>query len=167
MVERRRGGWVGGLVLILLGVIFLIQQINPDLIGGWIFLIGLALVFLVAYVMTRQYGFLIPGCILLGLGIPVALMEQDIVSDPTGQGGLVVFGLGLGFVAIWLVDMLVARGRPGAFWPLIPGVILFLVGISILAENEQWLTDIGQWWPLVLIIIGVWILIDRLLRKPS
>jgi hypothetical protein len=167
MVERRRGGWVGGLVLILLGVIFLIQQIKPDLIGGWVFIIGLALVFLVAYVMTRQYGFLIPGCIFLGIGIPLALTESNIVADTTGEGGLIVLGLALGFLAIWLVDMLVARGRPGAWWPLIPGVILFLVGVSILSENQAWLQDIGQWWPLILIVIGVWILFDRFLRRPS
>lgn len=167
MVERRRGSWVGGLVLIILGAIFLINQLNPDLISGWIFLTGLALIFLAAYVSTRQYGFLIPGCIFLGLGVPVALMDNKVIADSTGQGGLVVVGLGLGFVAIWLIDTLVARGRPGAWWPLIPGVILLLVGASILAENQGWLASIGQWWPLIFIIIGVWILLDRLLRRPS
>ena len=34
MHERRRGGWIGGLVLIMLGVVFLIEQFRPEVFGG-------------------------------------------------------------------------------------------------------------------------------------
>lgn len=38
MRENRRG-WIGGLVLILLGVIFLANELFPDALGGWAFLV--------------------------------------------------------------------------------------------------------------------------------
>jgi hypothetical protein len=166
MEERRRGGWFGGLILIILGLFFLVNQVAPDFFGGWMFLVGLGLVFLVGYVATRQYGYLIPGCILTGLGIPVAFLERGGYSDAT-QGGLVVFGLGLGFFAILIIDYLVERGpRPGRWWPIIPGGILTIVGAALLSDNEQWLNTVGKWWPLVFIVIGIWIIFDRLIRRP-
>ncbi len=173
-MHTHRGGVVGGLILILLGVLFLVQQALPDFFGGWLFLVGLAVVFLVAYIATRQYGYLIPGCILMGLGIPLAVIQiqtsqpgwaVDTVS--TDQGGFLVLGLGLGFVAIFLIDLLVSRGRPGVWWPLIPGGIITLAGLAILSQNEQWLQSLGQWWPLALIIVGIWIIVSRVARRPS
>jgi hypothetical protein len=164
-MQQRRGGLIGGLILILLGIVFLVQQLYPDLIGGWVFLVGLGVIFLLAYAFSRQYGFLIPGCIFVGLGVPVALLETNTLAE-ADNGGIVVLGLGLGFVAIWLVDMLVERGRPGGWWPLIPGGILTLVGAGILAENLSYLAAIGKWWPLLLILLGLWIIVDRL-RRPS
>ena len=99
------------------------------------------------------------------MGIPLALEETKTLIDTSGEGGLIVLGVGLGFVAIWLIDLLVTRGRPGGWWPLIPGVICVLVGVSIIMENQEWLESIGQWWPLIFIFVGVAILVDRM-RQP-
>jgi hypothetical protein len=172
-MHSNRGGIVGGLILILLGLGFLVQQAFPDYFSGWLFLVGLALIFLVAYIATRQYGYLIPGCILMGLGIPLAVVQIQtsqmgwyVSSLSLDEGGLVVLGLGLGFVAIYVIDLLVSRGRPGGWWPLIPGGIVTLAGLAILSQNEQWLDSIGMWWPVIFIIIGCWIIVDRLIRRP-
>jgi hypothetical protein len=109
-MHSNRGGIVGGLILILLGLGFLVQQAFPDYFSGWLFLVGLALIFLVAYIATRQYGYLIPGCILMGLGIPLAVVQIQtsqmgwyVSSLSLDEGGLVVLGLGLGFVAIYVI----------------------------------------------------------------
>ena len=173
-MQRNRGSLVGGLILILLGLAFLVQQALPDYFGGWLFLVGLALVFLVAYIATREYGYLIPGCILMGLGIPFAVVQLQtsqggwVISGVNAEeGGIFVLGLGLGFVAIFLIDLLVARGRPGGWWPLIPGGIITLAGLAILSENEQWLESIGQWWPLIFIFIGVAIILSLVRRRPK
>jgi hypothetical protein len=163
-MNGKRGGWVGGVVLILLGVVFLVQQFAPELFGGWMFLLGLGLIFLVAYALSRQYGFLIPGAILTGLGVGVALIETQTLTGE-GEGGVIVLALGVGFLAIWLIDLLVSRSRPGGWWPLIPGGIMTIVGAAILSGNESWLENLGQWWPVIFIIIGVWILVERYLRR--
>jgi hypothetical protein len=165
-MRNKRAGWVGGLVLILLGVVFLVEQFFPGALGGWTFLLGLGLIFLVAYFLGQQYGFLIPGSILTSLGIGVALIENGVISAASEDGVMVTL-LGLGFLAIWLVDLLVSRARPMGWWPIIPGGILTLVGIALLSENEAWLDSVGQWWPIVFIIVGVWILLERIIRRPS
>lgn len=162
-MRQRRGSYVAGLVLIILGVLFLVEQLAPDTLGGWMFLLGLGLVLLIGYVLTRQYGYLIPGCIMTGLGIPVALVETNTVVG--SDDGIIVLGLALGFLAIWLIDSIVARSRPAGWWPLIPGVILLLVAASILMEYEAWMQEIGLWWPVVLIAVGVFIILDRALRR--
>ena len=163
---HRRSGWVGGLILIGLGVLFLLQQYAPEWVGGWLFLVGLGVIFLVAYLLNKQYGFLIPGCILTGLGIGVALIG-DANTDSPQEGGVVVIALGLSFLAIWLVDMIVARGRPGHWWPLIPGGLLTVVGLTLVTDNQALWEKIGQWWPLIFILLGVWIIFDRVIRRPS
>ena len=169
---KRRGGVVGGLLLICLGVAFMVQQRYPQAFGAWMIVAGLALFFLVAYFYTREYGFLIPGCILMGIGLPLAYVQY--ATDQTGivingmsldQGGLIVMGLGLGFVSIWLIDLLVSRGRPGGWWPLVPGGLLLAAGLAMSSDNEQWLETISQWWPLVFIFIGCGILLQVLRRR--
>ena len=165
MGEKRRG-WVGGLVLIMLGVVFLMNELFPGVLGGWTFLAGLGIVFLVAYILGKQYGFLIPGCILTGLSVALALVENGIVSVDV-EDGVIVGLLGLSFLAIWLIDLLVSRGRPLGWWPIIPGAILTVVGAALFTDNEAWLESIGQWWPVIFIIVGVWILLEGIIRRPS
>jgi hypothetical protein len=171
MRERRRGV-VGGLILIALGIVFLVAQRYPEAFGAWMFLVGLAVIFLAVYLYTREYGFLIPGCILMSIGVPLAIIQYQtaqpgmvIESMSPDQGGFVVLGLGLGFICIWLIDLLVARGRPGGWWPLIPGGLLLAAGLAITSGNEQWLDTIGQWWPLIFIVIGGGILLQVIRRK--
>ena len=68
MDEKNRGRIVAGVVLIFLGLVFLANQF----VGGFsdaaiLFLIGA--VFLAGYFYSKSYGLLIPGCILMGLGV--------------------------------------------------------------------------------------------------
>lgn len=170
--HERRGGVIGGLLLICLGVAFLVQQRYPQAFGAWMIVVGLALFFLFAYLYTREYGFLIPGCILMGIGLPLAYVQYAteqtgivIGSMSVDQSGLIVMGLGLGFIAIWLIDLLVSHGRPGGWWPLVPGGLLMAVGLAISSDNEQWLETISQWWPLVFIFIGGGILLQVVRRR--
>lgn len=160
-----RGGWVGGVVLILLGVLLQVEAAYPGVLGGWAFLLVLGVLFLAAYLVDRQYGFLIPGCILAGLGVAVALVENGVVSAAQ-EGGAITGILGLSFLAIWLIDRLVSGGRPAGWWPIIPGGILAVAGATLFTDNEAWLQSIGRWWPAIFIVIGVWILLERA-RRPS
>ena len=58
--RRHRGGVVGGAILITIGVMALLSQI-PGLNAGLFFLPALGAIFLVAGVLSRQIGLLIPG----------------------------------------------------------------------------------------------------------
>ena len=133
----RRPELFAGLLLIGLGVLLFVAMqsgVGPEAIPAVI-----GAVFLVAYAVTRSYGFLIPGGILTGLGT------------------VVVLGLGTGFLLVAVVDQIVEGVHPARLWPLIPGGILALVGISELEGT----TEVLRWWPLLLVAAGVWLIVTR------
>ena len=138
---------VPGLILIILGIVFLLTQYFE--FGPGLFLILLGLIFLIPYAFTRSYGLLIPGCILAGIGVGLAFERTLSRPDVT-----VSVGLGLAFVAIFLVQFIVAGSSH--WWPLVPGGILLLVGFAELAPQGQALLEKG--WPLLLIAIGLAVL---------
>jgi hypothetical protein len=65
--------------------------------------------------------------------------------------------LGGGFLAIWVVS-LVLRLAEHHWWPLIPGGILSVVGVLVMAGGEA--RRLLEWWPIILVLIGVVILIQ-------
>lgn len=138
---------VPALVLIGIGVALLIAQTTG--IGGEAIVAVIGAGFLLAYAATRQYGFLIPGSIMSGLGVGIVYETQVAGSN----GAPVLIGLGVGFLAIYAIDGFVRRAS-AAWWPLIPGGILATIGVLIGAGREDWLSTAGAWWPVVLIIIG-------------
>lgn len=156
MAPRRS---VAGIILIALGVLFLLGQSLQ--IGGEAVVALIGAAFLVAYALTRQYGFLVPGGIMTGLGIGI------IYEDRLDAGGAaVLLGLGGGFLLIYVVSAL--RGRaPGDWWPLIPGGILTIIGLMLAANATGALAVIGRWWPAVLVIAGLFIILRRPARPAS
>ena len=153
MRQAQRNQVIPWVILIGLGLLFLFRdRIN---LGGGIVLAGLGAIFIAAYLASRNYGLLIPGCILAGLG----------AGEWIGSSSL---GLGLGFVAIFAIDTLV-RGRASAWWPLVPGVII--AGNAALEGNSAAVRTIRQaasdWWPLLLVLIGVLILVQSISRRQA
>ncbi len=94
----QRNEWVGGAVLIVIGIALLIGQYVGD--AGRFILLGIGLVLLVLFLVSRNPGALIGGGIVTGLGAGV-LAASSLEDDPAGAA--VLFGLGGGFVLVWLV----------------------------------------------------------------
>ncbi len=149
--HRRGGGAVGGMILIVAGVFFLLVNIFPRQIGpSFLLLVGLA--FLAAYFLgERNVGFLIPGSIIAGMGLGVLLAQ---LIPGRESGGIVVLCLGLGFIAIWLFEK-------GHQWALIPGGILVVIGALVASSELAQFSDLGRWWPVILILVGLWVLVRR------
>jgi hypothetical protein len=112
-----------------------------------LFLLGA--IFIAVYLFWNAYGWLIPGGILMGIGLD-SLGESAVPAF----GELSPIGLGLGFVSIYVID-LVYRGRT-SWWPLVPGIVLILSGLASGNEVLQRLLSIG--WPLVLVFFGLLLL---------
>lgn len=144
-----RGRIIAGAVLILLGVAFFAMQFLGD-IGSGAILFAVGAIFLVAYFMTRTYGFLIPGCILAGLGLG-QIAAQGGLFAVSGFSGI---GLGIGFIAIFVIDYIYSQHM--RWWPLIPGGIITVGGLASANQNLQELLSRG--WPLILVLIGLIIL---------
>jgi hypothetical protein len=155
LAVHRNDQWVGGAVLIAIGVALLLGQLYED-IEQYI-LLGIGIALLVLFAATRNPGTLIGGGIVTGLGLGViaaTMTEGDIA------GAAVLFGLGGGFIAVWLIGYLL-RMRETAFWPLIPGTILIIVGMVVLAGSEA-ADQVATLWPIVLIGLGVIVLVAAL-----
>ncbi|MBI5304516.1 MAG: hypothetical protein HY868_20450 [Chloroflexi bacterium] len=151
-----RARLIPGLILIVLGIVFMLMQYFE--FGPGLFLILLGFVFFIPYALTRSYGLLIPGCILAGLGIGM-VFERGTQTDITAP-----LGLGVGFIAIYVIHLIVARASH--WWPLIPGVVLLLVGITAGIPQAQTLLVKGGI-PLMLIVIGLAILAGQFVFRPG
>lgn len=136
-----------GLLLVAGGVLwFVIATTDLD---GTVIVPGVGVAFLVAYLTTRHYGLLIPAGILCGLGTGLVVAAQG------GPGGAIPLGLGLGFAAITVVDAILGDGE-AAWWPLIPGGILTVVGGSQIAG----IRDVGIYLvPIALVVVGLLLLL--------
>lgn len=139
-------------ILIGAGLLFFVQQVTPFDFGDFVMpVVGAA--FIAAYMNTRaayRVGFLIPGCILLGIGVGNLLESYS----PLGQWGWFdVSGLmlGLGFCLIWGFDR-------RQWWALIPGGILAASSLA-----NFWV--VTKLWPLALVGLGGYLLYEQYRRK--
>jgi len=153
--NKHRSELVGGGVLILLGVIFLIGQWLPEAIGMLIPLfIGLVLLFW--GVLVRHPGPIIPGGIMTGIGIGVLLTEQFF---PTANEAIFLFGFASGWVLITIMTALFTKETH--WWPLIVAAIMVVVAAA--ATFGGFLLTLLSWagnvWPLALILVGVYLII--------
>jgi hypothetical protein len=136
-----------GLLLVAGGVLWFVIVFTG--LDGTVVVPGVGVAFLVAYLTTRRYGLLIPAGILCGLGTGLVVAAQG------GPGGAVPLGLGLGFAAITAIDAVLGDGD-AAWWPMIPGGILIVVGGSQIAD----IRDIGIYLaPAALVVVGLYLLL--------
>jgi hypothetical protein len=148
-----------GIILIAVGVGGFAVNAFPQA-GGWIVaIVGLALLAVFAY--TRLYATLIPGGIVTGLGL--GIVASELLTNYNDNGGLIVGGLGLGFIAIWVIGALfsIPEHHP---WPLVPGGILLTIGVLLALGDTT--TQLLTYWPVVLIAIGL-IVVVRAMISPS
>jgi len=155
MEKSRRSGIASGVTLIVVGLLlFWLDRV--DLIGQETVFFVVGSVFLGAYLYGKNYGLLIPGCLLLGLGLGRSIGKADFVEHG------VMVGLGVGFIAIYLIALLYER--QSHWWPLIPGAVLLINAFSTFQSLMDFLFDN---WPLALVVIGIIILLSTLRRGGS
>ena len=156
---NQSGRLVGAAILIGLGLLFLLMNFAPSLDLGRLILIGLGGVFLVAAFLTRSPGLAIPGCILTGIGVGVWLVSGSPNFGGIDDGAIILICMGIGFAAIIPLTRLV--GSQPHWWPLIPGGILGGIGL-LMTFGEAGLSlleQVGRFWPVALILIGLFILL--------
>jgi hypothetical protein len=143
---------VFAVVLIVVGIGGFVSQlvdVTPVAGGVVVLLIGVGL--LGAFSLTRQYGYLIPGGIMTGLGAGIVVSEYLTLTGEA-SGGVIVLGLGLGFVSIWAVSSLLNLAQHH-WWPLIPGGILSTVGGALLIGGRT--VALLDYWYVAVIAVGL------------
>lgn len=166
----KKGNLTGGLILILLGVWFLAVQFVPQLEawshGKWsLYIIGIGLVFLIASITTNVPGLSIPAFIVGGIG--GLLYYQNVTGD--WDSWAYAWTLILGFIGLGLLFMSLQTRNKGTskagFILIFMSMIFFAIFGSFLGAPKE----IIQYWPLLLVIAGVWSMINALTgkRRPS
>lgn len=151
-MERR---YVQGLVLIVVGVALLLaMRTLPGLGDQSVLVVGALL--LVAYAFTGRYGLLVPAGILTGLGAGIA--ARDWVGADRAP---VMLGLGVGFLFVYVVDLAKSGRQAAEWWPLVPGGILVAIGLLRVLRGAGILQAMAAWWPMLLIVLGIWLLVRR------
>ncbi len=157
------GGWVAGLVLVAIGCFLLIGRWIPD--AGQYLVLAIGLILLIIFLATGEYGFLVPGGIVTGIGagIPLATAYEGQFG-----GGLFLVAMGIGFVLIWVLAE-VFRLRERNPWPLVPGLVLGTIGALVASGDRAYpLADaIGTAWPLILVVAGLVLLAGSVRRRSA
>ena len=158
----KRGSLVGGIILILIGGLILINQ----LVGGigiqisWpLILVGMGLLFILFGAIFGIGGLAVPGSILTGLGL--IFYYQDYTGDFTSW--TYMWALIPGFVGVGvLISGLINPGTGKGGWSLLAiSAVLFIIFAAIFGDlSDQWVLYIS----IAIIIIGVIGLIRGLIR---
>ncbi|TET51292.1 MAG: hypothetical protein E3J64_07120 [Anaerolineales bacterium] len=165
MNAGRRLPLVGGLLLIVVGGVLLAGQFVPDweieFSWPWIVIaVGAGLLFL--GLLTGQASMAIPACIVAGIG--GILLHQDLTGDWDSWGYM--WALIPGFAGVGTILAGVLSG--GAVKALREGgktVLVSLVLFAIFAGFFGALGDIGEYWPVLIIVAGLWAIIRALLPQ--
>jgi hypothetical protein len=166
--KKRRSGLAGGLLLIILGVWFLAVQLVPGL-GMWVagamswpsWIIGVGLLLLVFGLLTGTPAMAIPACIVGGIG--GVLYWQNVTGN--WESWSYVWALIPGFVGIGsLLAGLLGENRRES---IRSGITLIVISLILLLIFGSFLGNwrlLGPYWPVLLIVLGVVLLLRILLR---
>jgi hypothetical protein len=148
MTRKDKSRIFSGIVLIILGLSLSGLNIFSSFQGNNMLLL-LGGLFIAWYFYSNAYGLLIPGCILAGMGLASAGILTFRNWPFNSQ-----LGLGIGFIAIYVIDRL--HTGKSHWWPLIPGGLITLSAIG----NGAWgiKIEMALFWPVILIILGLWII---------
>lgn len=134
-------------------------------LGDWVtslVLFGMALGFwAVLLVRSEHWWAAIPAGVLTVLGVLLGLWTR--LSD-TGRLGVLYAGIGLVFVLLYAVRF----GQRDTRWAAIPAGALLLLGLVTLMEALKLPEVMAQWWPVLLLVGGLGVLIGALgLRRTA
>lgn len=158
---HNRGSIIGGLILILVGALFLLlqafpelaAQFNPDL--QWpLIIIAVGLLFIVGAVLGEA-SLAVPGAIIGGIG--GLLYYQNLSGN--WESWAYVWALIPGFVGLGLMLMgVLDREKRSSIRDGIRLIFISLILFAIFGGFLGGFYGLRQFWPLLLIIAGVWLL---------
>jgi hypothetical protein len=160
---NKRAGITGGIILILLGVLFLASEIYPQVFSFWdwpFIIIGLGGVFLLWAILGGVGGLAVPGSILAGIG--GILYYQNSTGD--WESWSYIWALIPGFVGVGVILSGSIDGKlkealsGGLVLILISAILLFAFGAAFGLDPR-----ITKYWPILLVILGVVSLIKAIL----
>lgn len=167
MNKSTRSSLIFGLIFILIGAWFLAVQLVPGLSWFWqiitwpVIVVIVGVFLLVLGFVLRAPGMAIPACVVGGVG--AILYWQNATGN--WDSWSYIWALVPGFVGVGLMLMaILGEGgrdvfRVGAWMSLI-SLLFFGVFGAFFAGNV-----LGIYWPVLLIVFGLWVLVQPLFRR--
>jgi hypothetical protein len=162
---NKRSGIAGGVILILLGALFLASEIFPQVFQFWswpFIIIGVGLVFILWAILGGIGGLAVPGTILSGLGTLFYFQVQSNNWASWSYAWALIPGfVGLGIILSGLIDRNI-KGTlvSGLILMLISAIMFFAFGTAFGLEH-----GIARYWPVLLVVLGVISLVRALLPR--
>lgn len=169
LTETNRGRIGTAIILIGLGLALFVIQFVPGLQelvfngNNWfLIIIGVGVLFLIAALLTWTPGLMVPAALISGVG---AIFTWQTATG-NFESWAYIWTLFPGFVGVGVFLMNLMQGNfrqavtAGGWLVLISGVMFLIFG-SFLGG----LGLLGQYWPLLLILIGVLILVQGFFRR--
>ena len=149
--------WLIGLGLVLTGLFVMVgNTTGPVRFMGLVFLLCLGLILTLWGVFGHTNGPIIPGALLTGVSVGALLTQEVFALETVETAGVHALAIAGGFLLITALTGLFAG--PVLWWPLIPGVLLFLGGLNLLLKADLMLRA-GDFWPLAMVAGGAYLLL--------
>ena len=169
MEYKNRGSVTTGLILILIGSLFLALQLIPglrvwiDLTLSWpLIVIGVGAALLIIGLLTGAAGMAIPACIVGGIGGLLYWQNATGHWDSWAYTWTLIPGfVGVGIVLTGMMQGRARRPLLGGAWLIVISALLFLIFASFLGGPNL----LGPYWPVLLILAGLLSLGRNLLRS--
>jgi hypothetical protein len=168
MDKGRRSALAGGIILILLGLLFLAGQFDLLQWAGeltWpLIMVGIGAAMLIIGLLVGEPGMAVPACIVAGIGGILYWQNETGQWETWAYVWTLIPGfVGIGTILTGLFEWKWETIR-GGIWLLVISAILFGIFSSIFAPMFGGTTIIGEWWPLLLILLGIMTLLEAVTR---
>jgi len=171
MTRERRSDLVIGIILFLIGGWFLASQFNlvpslnelMNLQYEWPFIvIGVGIFLFILGLLVRAPGLSVPACIVAGIGgILYWANATGNWADWTYLWTLIPGFVGVGVLLSTLIGGQERGGYREGLRLILISVILFVIFLMIFSGQGYFL----KYWPVLVILAGIWIIIQNLLRR--
>jgi hypothetical protein len=153
------------LVLILLGAWFLAVQIVPGL-DDWfewpLLIVGVGALLLVIGLLTGVPGMAVPACIVGGIG---GLLYWQFITG-NWESWAYAWTLIPGFVGVGIIlSGLLGGGFRKGLREGVPAILVSVVLFAVFGSMFGALGILGTYWPALLILLGVWLLVQNLFLR--
>jgi len=165
MDSQRRSSLAGGLVLVLLGALFLAVQWVPglQLWFSWpLIIIGIGVLLLIVGLLTGVPAMAMPACIVGGIGGLLYWQNATGNWESWAYAWTLIPGfVGVGMVLSGLLGGDTRQTVRGGGWLILISLVLFAVFASFFGA----LGLVGRYWPVLLIGLGLLVLAQSLFRS--
>lgn len=169
MNRRNRSNLIAGALLVLIGVFLLARQFVPSLqiwfnVWSWPFyVIAVGVLLAIIGLLTGEPDMAVPACIVGGIGCILYWQNATGNWDSWTYAWTLIPGfVGVGQIISGLF------GAPSKRWKMVKeglstlatSVVLFLIFGSFFGFSL-----LGDYWPILLILVGLWTIVRALLRR--